>query len=33
MDHRALEYFMKTKILTSRQAKWAEYLTRFYFLI
>jgi len=24
---------MKIKILTSRQAKWAEYLTRFYFLI
>jgi hypothetical protein len=32
-DHRALEYFMTTKMLNSRQAKWAEFLTRFHFLI
>jgi hypothetical protein len=30
-DHRALEYFMTTKILSARQARWAEYLSRFYF--
>jgi hypothetical protein len=32
-DHRALEYFMTTKRLSSRQANWAEYLSRFDFLI
>src|SRR6266850_6437236 len=32
-DHRALEYFMTTKSLNSRQANWAEYLSRFHFLI
>ena len=32
-DHRALEYFMKTKKLNARQARWAEFLSRFYFLI
>jgi reverse transcriptase-like protein len=31
-DHRALEYFM-TKALNSRQANWAEYLSRFHFMI
>ena len=32
-DHRALEYFMSTKNLNARQARWAEFLSRFYFLI
>jgi transposase InsO family protein len=32
-DHRALEYFMTTKALNSRQANWAEYLSRFHFMI
>jgi transposase InsO family protein len=32
-DHRALEYFMTTKKLSARQARWAEFLSRFYFLI
>jgi hypothetical protein len=32
-DHRALEYFMTTKKLSARQACWAEFLSRFYFLI
>ena len=32
-DHRALEYFMTTKALNSRQANWSEYLSRFHFLI
>jgi len=32
-DHRALEYFMSTKTLNSRQVNWAEYLSRFYFMI
>ena len=32
-DHRALEYFMTTKKLNARQARWAEFLSRFYFLI
>lgn len=32
-DHRALEYFMTTKALNSRQANWAEYLSRFHFTI
>ena len=30
-DHRALEYFMTTKKLSVRQARWAEYLSRFHF--
>jgi len=30
-DHRALEYFMTTKKLSSRQARWAELLSRYYF--
>jgi len=30
-DHRALEYFMTTKKLSARQARWAEYLSRYYF--
>lgn len=32
-DHRALEYFMTTKKLNARQARWAEFLSRFYFHI
>ena len=32
-DHKALEYFMTTKQLTSRQAKWAEALSEYYFMI
>jgi len=32
-DHRALEYFMTTKKLTPRQARWAEYLSQFNFEI
>jgi hypothetical protein len=30
--NRALEYFMTTKALNSRQANWAEYLSRFHFM-
>ena len=32
-DHKALEYFMTTKALTARQARWAEILSQFNFLI
>lgn len=32
-DHRALEYFMTTKKLNAREARWAEFLSWFYFLI
>ena len=32
-DHKALEYFMTTKALTARQARWAEMLSRFNFQI
>ena len=32
-DHKALEYFMTTKQLTSRQARWAEVLSQFFFTI
>jgi predicted aspartyl protease/transposase InsO family protein len=32
-DHRALEYFMTKKKLNARQARWAEFLSRFYFII
>ena len=32
-DHRALEYFMSTKDLSSRQVNWAEMLSRFNFII
>lgn len=32
-DHRALEYFMSTKTLNQRQARWAEILADFDFLI
>ena len=32
-DHKALEYFMTTKALTARQARWADVLSQFNFLI
>jgi RNase H-like domain found in reverse transcriptase len=32
-DRKALEYFMTTRKLNARQARWAEFLSRFYFLI
>ena len=32
-DHRALEYFMTTKALTARQARWAEALASYCFTI
>jgi len=32
-DHKALEYFMTTKQLNQRQARWAEILSEFYFKI
>ena len=30
-DHRTLEYFMTTKKLSARQARWAKYLSHFHF--
>jgi RNase H-like domain found in reverse transcriptase len=32
-DHKALEYFITTKQLTSRQARWAEALAEYHFII
>ena len=32
-DHKALEYFMTKRELTSRQARWAEILSQFFFTI
>ncbi|KAH0606111.1 uncharacterized protein H6S33_003772, partial [Morchella sextelata] len=32
-DHRNLEYFMPTKLLNRRQARWSEFLSRFDFVI
>lgn len=32
-DHKNLKYFMTTKQLTSRQARWAEFLSAFNFVI
>jgi hypothetical protein len=32
-DHRALEYFMTTKQLSARQARWSELLSRYDFKI
>lgn len=32
-DHKSLEYFMTTKRLTGRQARWAEALSNYYFTI
>src|SRR5450432_416806 len=33
IDYKALEYFMTTKQLTGRQARWAEALAEYYFII
>ncbi|CAJ2508458.1 Uu.00g134840.m01.CDS01, partial [Anthostomella pinea] len=33
MDHKNLQYFMTTKLLTQRQARWAEFLSQFNFQI
>jgi RNase H-like domain found in reverse transcriptase len=30
-DHRNLEYFMSTKLLNRRQARWSEFSSRFDF--
>ncbi|KNZ48723.1 putative retrovirus polyprotein [Puccinia sorghi] len=32
-DHNALKYFMSSKVLTRRQARWAEFLSEFHFTI
>ena len=32
-DHKALEYFMSSKNLTARQARWSEVLSQFFFQI
>jgi len=32
-DHKALEYFMSSKNLTARQARWSEILSQFFFQI
>ena len=32
-DHKSLKYFITTKILTRRQARWAEFLSGFNFVI
>ena len=32
-DHKSLEYFMTTKKLTPRQARWAEFLSEFNFVV
>jgi hypothetical protein len=32
-DHKALEYFMTRKALSGRQARWAETLSRFNFML
>jgi transposase InsO family protein len=32
-DHKALEYFMSSKALTARQARWSETLSQFFFQI
>ena len=32
-DHKSLEYFMTTKKLTKRQARWAKFLSCFNFVI
>jgi len=33
IDHKNLEYFLTTKILTRRQARWSEYLSQFNLVI
>ena len=32
-DYKGLEYFMTTKKLTPRQARWAEFLSEYNFII
>ena len=32
-NHKSLEYFMTTKKLTPRQARWAEFLSKFNFVV
>ncbi|KAI0993482.1 hypothetical protein K3495_g14702 [Podosphaera aphanis] len=32
-DHKALEYFMKSRLLSRRQARWSQFLSRFNFKI
>ena len=32
-DHKNLEYFSTTKLLTRRQARWSEFLSQFNFII
>ena len=32
-DHKNLEYFNSTKSLTRRQARWAEFLSEFDFIV
>src|SRR5271155_434209 len=32
-DHKNLEYFSTTKVLTRRQARWSEYLSGFNFVV
>ncbi|MBW0474576.1 hypothetical protein O181_014291, partial [Austropuccinia psidii MF-1] len=32
-DHSSLQYFMTSKVLTRRQARWAEFLSKFHFSI
>ncbi|MBW0574007.1 hypothetical protein O181_113722 [Austropuccinia psidii MF-1] len=32
-DHSSLQYFMSSKVLTSHQAHWAEFLSEFHFTI
>ena len=33
MDHKNLEYFSTTKVLTQRQARWSKYLSQFNLVI
>ena len=33
MDHKNLEYFSTTKVLTQRQAQWSKYLSQFNLVI
>jgi len=33
IDHKNLEYFSTTKVLTRRQARWSEYLSQFNLVI
>ena len=32
-DHKNLEYFASTKVLSWRQARWAEFLSEFWFMV